>query len=82
MIESIIIGFKLKSKKYLKIWGRSGSGGPNWGSIRVRLALRLRISSDFSVSSCFGHVQSTIIGKKKGTSIQKQLLNLSSKNLK
>jgi hypothetical protein len=29
------------------------------------LALRLRISSDFAVSSCFGHIQSTIIGKKK-----------------
>jgi hypothetical protein len=35
------------------------------GLIRVRLALRLRSSSDFSVSSFFGHIQSTIIAKKK-----------------
>ena len=34
------------------------AGGSNLGSIRVMLALRLRISSHFAVSSCFGHIQS------------------------
>ena len=34
------------------------AGGSNLGSIRVLLALRLRISSYFAVSSCFGHIQS------------------------
>ena len=63
------LGFELKSKKKLKskptFWDGTGPQGPNSGSIRVRLALRLRISSDFSVSTCFGHVQSTMIGKKR-----------------
>ena len=69
------LGFKLKSKKKLKskptFGGGTGPQGPNSGSIRVRLALRLRISSDFSVSSCFRHVQSTIIGRKKGNKYTK-----------
>ena len=58
--------FKLKSKKQSQIeptfggWVRSpgskfGSGWP----------------SDFSVSSCFGHIQSTIIGKKKKQVLKK-----------
>ena len=34
------------------------------GLFRVTLALRLRIISDFTVSSCFGHIQSITIGKK------------------
>ena len=59
----------MKSKKYpqIKPFFGVGSGpqGPDLGSIRVMLALRLRTSSDFVVSSCFGHIQSTIIGKKK-----------------
>ena len=59
-------GFKLKSKKWPQIettFGvSSGPQGPNLGSIRVMLALRLRILSDFTVSSCFGHIQSIIIG--------------------
>ena len=60
---------KVQAKKKLKskptFWDGTGPRGPNSGSIRVRLALRLRISSDFSVSTCFGHVQSTMIGKKR-----------------
>ena len=50
--------------------GGSGPQGPNLGSIRVRLALRLRNSSDFSVPSFTGHIQSTKFAEK-GTSISK-----------
>ena len=63
------VQFKVQAKKKLKskptFWDGTGPRGPNSGSIRVRLALRLRISPDFSVSTCFVHVQSTIMGKKR-----------------
>jgi hypothetical protein len=56
----------------------SGPQGPNSGSNRVRLTLRLRSSSDFSVPSFLGRIQSTVIDKKKETIIQKQLCSNSS----
>jgi len=68
------VQFKVQAKKKLKskptFWDGTGPWGPNLGSIRVRLALRLRISPDFSVSTCFVHVQSTIIGKKRNKYIK------------
>ena len=58
-------GFKLKSKKYPHVEPTFGSGlgpqgpkGPKSGSFRIKLALRLRNLSDFSVSSFLSHTYS------------------------